>query len=294
MRPKTLVLGVISLSVATIVLALIFWPRLPSSIVDAEPSIVVQKPQSSAVSGEKSKKTTVVPGPTRRDQNVPESLESIAEVSNIDLEADLKWLREQTTKDVQSAYSQLFEHLGLTDFEEAALSEFLVEAWMRGTKMRNYHPEPMDEQDRLDGIESIIGAGKLETFLTLEQNLRKYREVEKIRSLLERKGAPLSYPQREGLLEILIDVRVRVEAFANPNINHETIEAFESLLDLLDENDRLVLELAPSVLTSKQVQYMFDRYQALSYKRWGAFDAQKRARANDPDGEHLPFSYPHD
>lgn len=294
MRPKTLVFGVILLSVAAIVLALILWPRQPPNITNADPVIVVQEPQSAVVPTEPSDTTAVVPDPPKGDPKVPEASEANADVSNIDLEADLKSLREKITKHVQSVYSLLFEHLGLTDSEKAALSEFLVEVWMSGTRIPNYHPEPMAEQDRLDGIAAIIGDSKLERFLGLERNLRQYGEVEKIRSLLEQKGTPLSESQRGKLLEILVKVRGREEAVTNPNAQRGTIEALESRLAELDEYNRLVLELAPSVLSGEQVLYMFHHYQGLSYRRWSSFTTQERARSENPEGEHLPLHYPHD
>ncbi len=67
--------------------------------------------------------------------------------------------------------------------------------------------------------------------------------------------------------------------------------ALEYQLAQIDEYERLVMEHAQSVLSPKQVEYMFERYQHNSYRRADALEAQRKARADNPD-EKLPLWYP--
>ena len=78
--------------------------------------------------------------------------ESDAQEPRSKLQADLQWLREETTNDVLVTYSQMFRHLGLTTAEKNALTDFLVEVWMSETIMPNFRPEPIDELDRQEEL----------------------------------------------------------------------------------------------------------------------------------------------
>jgi hypothetical protein len=69
------------------------------------------------------------------------------------------------------------------------------------------------------------------------------------------------------------------------------MEALEHRLNQIDENDRLVVELASSVLSVKQVEYVFERNQAHSYRRADILEWHKQRRADNPDDD-LPLSYP--
>lgn len=99
---------------------------------------------------------TVDPDPPRSNPIGSEASGPNADVSGFDPETALKWLRDETTRDVHSANYLLFEHLGLTESEQAALSEFLVKVWMSTTRMPNYQPEPIEEQERLDEDDRLV------------------------------------------------------------------------------------------------------------------------------------------
>jgi hypothetical protein len=60
----------------------------------------------------------------------------------------------------------------------------------------------------------------------------------------------------------------------------------------MDEYERLVLELAPSVLSTRQTGLLFDRYQALSYRRAAILEMQEESRANDSADDDFPLGYP--
>ncbi|MDJ0749836.1 MAG: hypothetical protein QNJ11_10155 [Woeseiaceae bacterium] len=206
--------------------------------------------------------------------------------------ADLVWLREETGNDVIVTYAQLFRHLGLTETEERYLTDFLVEVWMSKTIMRNYRPEPIAEEDRRAGIAAIIGDIKLEKLLTMELNKAEYEEAGLVSKYLRSNGVPLTDRQQDQLLDILIHVQGREQAVANPNALPGTVEEVGSRIDMMDEYERLVLELAPSVLSSRQMELFFDRYQALSYRRAEMLELQKKTRANEDEDDDFPLGYP--
>lgn len=94
------------------------------------------------------------------------------------------------------------------------------------------------------------------------------------------------------MLEILTHVRGREQAVAIPTAKKGTVEAIESQIATMDEFERLVLELAPSVLINRQMELFFDRYQALSYRRAQMLEMQKKTRANEDEGDDFPLGYP--
>ena len=63
------------------------------------------------------------------------------------------------------------------------------------------------------------------------------------------------------------------------------MEALEYTLSQLDEYDRLVTELAPSALSTKQVEYMFEREQHYSYERASTLAWHKQRRADNSDDD---------
>ena len=209
-----------------------------------------------------------------------------------ELEADLKWLREETTNEVLEAYALMFRHLGLSKTEQRDLTDFLVEVWVSGTTMRNFNPMPIEEGDRRAGVAAIIGDARLEQMLLMERNLAEYREAGRVSKLLQANEAPLTTAQQDDLLNIFIRVLGSEQAVANPNAQKGTIEAIESQIATMDEYERLVLELAPTILTGRQVELLFARYQALSYQRAQMLELQEKTRANDDKEDDLPLWYP--
>ncbi len=209
-----------------------------------------------------------------------------------DEEASRKEDREESIRLVQKNYSPIFEQLDLTAEEKDALSDLFVEVYTVGRTSSYTKDERIDEQERLNRIEEIIGFARMQELLSLERNIPQYREIERIDAMLQAKEAPLTDGQRDRMLEILIDVRGSEKAVADPKAKPSTMDALESQLAEMDEYDRLVLELAPSVLTSEQVEYLFERYQNQSYRRAAVMEMQKKARADGTSHEDAPPVYP--
>jgi hypothetical protein len=109
---------------------------------------------------------------------------------------------------------------------------------------------------------------------------------------LQTNEAPLTDVQQDQLLDILIRVRARVSDAANPNEQRATVEVIESRMTMMDEYERLVLELAPSVLTSRQMELVFARYQRFSNRRAQMLELQKKTRANEDEEDDFPLVYP--
>lgn len=287
MDMKRITRGIAVASFVLGVLALAIFSRLAEAPGSSEPVVakIYQPPPNQPNEAEPLDSTHL-------DYDVDRVDEAEAREPQREPEPDLEWLREETTNDVIVTYSQMFRHLGLTKTEQSDLTDFLVEAWMSETIMRNYRPEPMKEEDRQAGIAAIIGDAKLEQLLNLERSRAEYREAGRVREFLDTNGVPLTDVQQDQLMEILIHVRGREQAVANLSAQRGTVEAIESQMDTMDEYERLVLELAPSVLTSRQTELLFDRYQALSYRRAQMLEMQKKTRANEDEEDDFPLGYP--
>jgi len=201
-----------------------------------------------------------------------------------------KLVREEVTRDVKDVYPFLIRDLGLTSSQQDALLSLLIEAEIAATRTSYSSGEGL--ADRSDRIAAIIGDGKLQQFLALEHYREEYEEVQSVRSVLQRKDVPLTDTQRDGLLEILVDIREQVDPLPPAEMNLRSMEYLEYRLDQMDKYERLVMERAPSVLSARQVEYLFERYQTLSYKRADALEVQRQARADDPKNEDAPVWYP--
>jgi len=208
-----------------------------------------------------------------------------------DEEATAKWVREDLTREVPEDYSLLLKHLGLTLSEEESLLQFLIEDEIARTRTRYSDGIGMDEHERSARIAEIIGDAKLQQFLALENNLGEYKEVQYVQSALQEKGVPLTDTQQDRLLKIVIDTREQIDTNLPAHLKPGSMEALEHRLNQIDENDRLVVELASSVLSVKQVEYVFERNQAHSYRRADILEWHKQRRADNPDDD-LPLSYP--
>lgn len=226
-------------------------------------------------------------GAKRHDLERSASTEARPKYSAADEAISRKEIREEVTRDVHGIYPLPIAGLGLTSSQQDALLSFLIEDEIARTRTLYSSGIGMDEEERSARIAAIIGEAKLKQFLALEQNIHEYREVYYVVSMLKEKGAPLTDTQQDGLVKILVDVREQLDMKPPAHIESNSIESLEHTLDRLDEYERLALELAPSVLSAKQVKYMFERYQALSSRRADAVELHKQRRADNPDDDQL-------
>ena len=196
-------------------------------------------------------------------------------------------IRKSATEEVQESYSLLLEDLTLTPEEREALVALLIElridgTWARGSTWEIRGRE-IPERERHDRIAAVVGAQKLQEFLALEKNLNAYWETQQIARLLRRRGVPLAETQRTGMFEILADVNARYPyTRPPPELDVNSDEYIEHTLWQLDEFDRHVIELAPSVLSPTQVVHVFNAYEAMSRDRISSVETQKKRRDEDP------------
>jgi hypothetical protein len=204
-------------------------------------------------------------------------------------------VRNQAAENVDQSYSLLFDQLGVTPSERDALTQLLVDVQMLSNTVAYASgevimvAEPMDSEERLSRIAAIVGDRRLEQFLVLERNIPVYLRVERIGSVLEQRGLPLTATQRTGLVERLLSVEAQYGQI--PSFESNTIESLEAHFAGLDEYDRPVLELAPSVLSSDQVVQVSQLYQSVSYRRAAALEVQRERRARYPD-RNVPLYSP--
>lgn len=293
MRRTTFVLSLISSAVAVALVAVVYGiasHRSPST-VEPRRGEASQAQQTASVETELNESTEVVPQRSEDGYQNPTGTEAPRKWSAEDEAISRKEVREDATRDIQRIYPLLLKGLDLTPSEKDALLSFLIEDLIAKTRTSYSSGIGMDEHERSNRIAAIIGDSKLQQFLALEQNLSSYRDVGRVGHFLGQNGAPLTDAQQDGMLENFIEVRDQLEWMPPADVERRSIESLEHKLTQEDEYDRLVLELAPSVLSPKQVQYLFERYQALSYRRANALEFQRNARADNPD-ENRALWYP--
>lgn len=201
-------------------------------------------------------------------------------------------VREESIQRVGEIYPFIMKSLYLTKGQEEALMALLVEAEIARTRTAGSDGRGLDKDDFSNRIAGIIGESKQKEFLKLDSYRGEYAEALRVGSILAGQDVPLTETQRDGLLKILVDVRDQIAEMPLPALEPRSLAALEFRLDQMDDYERLVVELAPSVLTAEQVEHLFDRYQALSYQRAEALEAQREARANDPTKSNVPLWYP--
>lgn len=219
---------------------------------------------------------TVTEGPADAGAEINARRRTSADENNV-----RELVRRQATKDMQEAYSLMLEHVGLAQQEKEALLALLIEIQMAATWTSYQSGTTMPEQERSDRIAAIIGDTKLQQFLALERNRSAYWEVAKVGSLLRRKGVPLTDTQRAGLLKVVVDVR-DLYTMPSSDLDRYSIAYVEHSVTQIDEYDRHVVELLPSVLSPTQGVYLFEQYQKMAYDRTDALERQKKQYAVNP------------
>lgn len=250
--------------------------------------------QQTSADTELAESTVDLPQRSNGEQKKPKRpvTEAPRKYSDEETAASREEVKEEVTRYVHDVYTLLTRDLDLTSSQQDALLSLLIEAEIAATRTAYSSGEGLDEQELSNRIAAIIGDSKLQKFLELNRNRAEYAELQKVQSLLEQNGVPLTDPQVDGLLKILVDVRRQVDTKLPADENRGPMESLQLRLDRMDLYERLVVELAPSVLKAKQVEYLFERYQALSYRRAYVLEFQKKARADDPANENIPPYYP--
>ena len=298
MRRATLIM---SLSVSAVALVAIVYGtsfRQPPDAGKSPLREVGQPRHAASADTQPDASTVVVTQPTENDLQKGDDHESSVvkearrKTRGRDEATTREWVIERATRDVKEDYALLLEHLDLTSSEKEALLEFLIEDKVARTRTRYASGEGLDEQERLTRLADILGDAKLQQFLALQRNIGEYREVQRVQSMLDQKGVPLTDTQQDRLLKILIDTRGQFDTKQPAHIKRNTFESLDHILNQLNEYERLVLELVPSVLSAKQVEYVFERYQAKSDMRADSWESQARRRADNPN-EDMLLVYPH-
>lgn len=274
---------VLSGGVVALICAAAFHRSPGLTEAERQESEVSQQEAGSEAELSNSKSLLAVPIEGDQERSVPEGDPPVALA---DVDSTHTFARNERVRELRSVYALLLEDLALGKEKKEALMTWLMEqrtnrsAGGRNTTAQN---------ERSTKIAGIIGYSKLQEFLALESNIRAYTELHTVGNLLRQNGAPLTADQRTGLLQILS--KTKASTSASSDAGRGTVEFLEQKIDARDEYERHVLELAPSVLKSKQVQYLFEHYQYLSDNRANAIEMQKKQRFEHP-GEKIPSWYP--
>ena len=257
-----------AIAVALVAIVYNIGSQRSASTVDSRRGGVDQAQLTSSIDSKSNESTT----DESKDQERDEFLEPTVATAPRKYSADeialsRKEVREDATRYVHEVYTLIIKDLDLTSSQQDALLSLLIEAEILRTRTPFSSGKGMDEQERVNRIAAIIGEAKLEQYLARERHRGQYAEVRRVQSMLEQNDVPLTDKQLDGLLKILVDVREKIDPKLPADMSPRSIKSLEYRLDQMDEYERLVLELASSVLSAKQVEHMFERYQTLSYRR---------------------------
>jgi hypothetical protein len=250
-------------------------PQLSSS-AETEPNVSAPPPPGDAAAQDvRNEELEAYERAVRRRGPPPDQATMLAE------------LRRSAMREVQQSYLLLLDGLGLTPQERRDLIAVLVELqvdsawsdWRNGAFQKR--GRTIGAKERHERIAAAIGGEKLDELLLLEVNSAAYWETQQITSLLERKQAPLTREQRDGVLGILVQVRERYPE-TEPDLESHSVEYIEKTLAQMDDFDRHVVELATSVLSATQVAHLSEEYQWMARQRIDLVELQKKRRTERP------------
>jgi hypothetical protein len=290
MRRGTLVLA-LSLAAAAVAVALVysFRSQLPANAVEAgrsstataqpQPTLLADVKQDESAAPTELAVTSDEPSP-----NEPVDERRARRVDPRDEAADRERDRKSALDEVKIAYTLLFKDLGLPKEDEKALTDLLVDIWLESAWTSHQSGRTISVEERSDRISAVIGPEKLEQFLALEENGPAYWETYQIALLLQRRGVPTTPAQRDGLFDVLVDVRSQYPVTRPPEeIDPNSAEYIANIHRQQDDFDRHIIELAPGVLSPTQVAYLFQAYDRMSRERTELFEWQKKMKAEHPE-----------
>jgi hypothetical protein len=191
--------------------------------------------------------------------------------------------RRHALDEVRIAYTLLLDDLDLPEQDEKDLIALLVDMRLESAWTSYQNGRTISAEERSDRISAVIGPEKHEQFLALEKNGREYWETYQIALLLQRRGVPTTPAQRDGVFDILTEVRDRYPVTRPEGLDPNSLEYLEYGLTQLDEFDRHVIELAPSVLSPRQVVHLFNEYDYMRRERASSLEQQRKSRIDRPD-----------
>lgn len=282
----TLVLA-LSLTAAAVAVAVIYGLRSPPATSPDEAS-----PSSTATADEQPTSPTAA----EQDASAPAPTEATATPSPSDPvdrrsarrtppldEATARELdRRYALDEVKIAYTLLLDDLDLPEQDEKDLIGLLVDMRLESAWTSYQNGRTISAEERSDRISAVIGEQKFEQFLALEKNGSAYWETYQIALLLQRRGVPTTPAQRDGVFDILVEVRDRYPATRPDDLDPNSLEYLEYGLTQLDEIDRHVMELVPSVLAPRQVVHLFSEYDYMRQERASSLEQQRKNRIDHP------------
>jgi hypothetical protein len=283
-------------STAVAVGALLYGPRSQPASLE-EPQDAIAAPRKAPAVDTRPQKSDSTPNESTAARNESRSDPRVDDRGAarkkpvLDEAAEREMVRKEAARAVRDGYTLLLQDLALPPAENRDLISLLTELQVEGTWTSHTSGRTVGQQERYERIATVIGDEKLLRFLELEQNLRAYSETQQITSFLRFHEMPLDEAQRDGVFRILVDVHDRYDTTPPAELGRDSLERVEYVIEKLDEIDRHVLELAPSVLSPRQVAQLFAAYQHMSYERADSLERQKKRRADHPDQE-IGWFYP--
>ncbi|HUQ10923.1 MAG TPA: hypothetical protein VM146_11460 [Steroidobacteraceae bacterium] len=222
-----------------------------------------------------------------RERIRAEGPKSVAPVQEAETAAMATRRRAAIALVVRDSHGALIHDLHVSPRQRDALLAVLAELEDAQSISKTKSGRAVSRNERETRIASVLGTGLAAKFFELERRLPAYWELGQAAAALERGGAPLSETQREGLLAIFSDTQVST---GEPVRDPDPVNELARELGAKDEYERLVLELAPSVLGAKQTRLLFEQFESRSARRAESLLAN-RYHASE-NGEDTPVWYP--
>ena len=292
MRRATFVLAS-GLAAAGIAGALVYHPspQSPSLRAGAErqlpqqPHLTPSADTQARASDSPAAETTVVQSESRAQSENPGNVRKRAPVDEATQQARIK---EQATEDVRDGYALLLEDLSLPEQEKRDLVALLIEMEVerRSGEIRG---RKIPDQEKYERIAAVIGDRKLLALVELEQDRQSYWETTQIARLMRHKDVPLTEKQLAGVFDIVVEVHARYPYIPPPpELDIDSVELIEHVLTRADDFDRHIVELAPSVLSPRQVVHLFNAYEFMSRDRRSFVEKQKAWKTGDDPRLKIP------
>jgi hypothetical protein len=199
-----------------------------------------------------------------------------------------KALRGQARTDLQQRYAGLRMELGLTDQEQNALFDLLVDAQdmlmtsiAEGAGKQPDAAATADMQAKAQQLEasmkSLLGPERYAQFEEYERVQPSRTRVQNLSNLLGRSGMPLSNAQSRSLMAVMVAEQKRMEAEAQALRDAGQTDN-RSPADIQAETNRRLLEQVPRFLDDQQVLLVRGRFSQRATIDRAADRVQQRER----------------
>lgn len=186
-----------------------------------------------------------------------------------------------TNLKVLRAYGPLLRRLDLSASNERAMINLLGD--------RLVSVEAVQREQTGSKIAALLDAKGQQALKDYELTLPARLSLDRLDYDLQSLGMPLSPEQKEFLVSSITEIR---EARPAPDISSNTLEAFESFVEYVDETDHRILEQSQAILGAEQTRYLHYYFEAESAARQQSLEWTRKRREQGNPNEPLRWRPP--